>query len=186
MLSEDVHPGRLTETIEERRRTGDIGEEDRPEGALHLREIGRLPHRAEEPEDLVLGHRDDLVGDEAVRLSVDGLHLGRARGVGKAEGRPVVGIEPVREEPDAMAGRQGEVLDVGVGDLGRSQSAKVVPVDVEGQVSRLCRGIGRGRLAEAGPMVEVSVGSGGSVSRRTESAGLVRPVVDDGHLDTDT
>ena len=62
-------------SCEQRRRALQVREQDRSEGIRDAGGVGGFLDPAQEPQDVVLGDPDDLVGDQAVRLAVDGLHL---------------------------------------------------------------------------------------------------------------
>ena len=89
VFREQHHVGRLADRLEERRRTLQVREQDGPERVRRRRRCSTgsliLP---EEPQDVVLRDRDDLVGDQTMGLPVHrGQRLGRGC-LGDAERLP--------------------------------------------------------------------------------------------------
>ena len=106
----------------------------------------RIP--TEEPQHVVLRDADDVVCDQAVRFAVDCLHGLRGGCVGETERGALGGVEPVRQELDAVLGGGAQVQDVGLGDRLGGRAGQVVAVHVERQCSilrygRVVRGCGR-------------------------------------------
>ncbi len=107
----------LADRFEDARRADQIGEEDRAERAGHLGVIPGIVNPPEEAEHVLFGDADDLIGDQPVRLPVDGFEALGAGSPGETEHAAALGIEPVRQEMHVVVDRHGEVADVGIGDL---------------------------------------------------------------------
>ena len=90
--------------------------------------VGGIIDPAQEPEDVVFGDGDDLVGNESVSFAVDRLHvLGSCRS-GETEHLAVISIEPVRQELDGVLRLDLDVCQMGLCDLLGRDPGQVVTV----------------------------------------------------------
>src|SRR6266566_1384946 len=134
VLGEQDHVRRLSELLKQRRRTLQVREKDRSECTCELSGVDGICDLAQEPQDVVFRDADDLIGDQAVRLSVDSLHVLSPTRPSKAERLTVVGIEPVGEELHAVFGLQPEITPMSLRDLLCGCAGKVMTVHEERHV----------------------------------------------------
>jgi hypothetical protein len=118
----------LSDRLEDRRRTLQVREQDRPERVDALGVIAALAHPPEEPQDIVLRDADDLVGDEAVRFPVHGRQRITRGCFRQAKCLALIGIEPVGEELHPEFCPHLEVGQMRLGDLFGRHSGHVMAI----------------------------------------------------------
>ncbi len=137
--SEKAHGRLVAESIVHLRGACDIREHDGPERRFvdRYRRVRRVDHPPEEGGDVGVLHPDDLTGNVAMRHGVHARHGLLVGCVHETERRLPGGIEPVREEAGPVLVLDGEILEVGPGDvLGRGM-CHVVAVHKRGHAGNL-------------------------------------------------
>jgi hypothetical protein len=134
--SHDGQGAGVPEPLGEGRGALDIGEEDGSESGRNPRLAHPwLPQPAEELDDRTPVDLDDLVRDESVRLTMNGLGGVRGWRIGQAEDRARLRIEPIRDVSHPVLLLDLQVSNVSLRDILRGGFGEIVSIHVQGHPS---------------------------------------------------